>query len=64
MFRITYSYNVLDINLTNLTKGVLCELNSTRELLLPFAQIELTHITHFTYNAMELSLVYQSVLCI
>ena len=53
----------LDINLTNLTKGVLCELNSTRELL-TFAQIELTHITYFTDNAMEVSLVYQSVLCI
>ena len=53
----------LDINLINLTKGDLCELNSTRELLLPFAQIKLTYITHFTDNAMEVSLVYQSVLC-
>ena len=25
-------------------------MNSTRELLLPFAQIELIHITHFTDN--------------
>ena len=54
----------LDINLTNLTKGVLYELNSTRELLLPFAQIELTHIRHVTDNVMVVSLVYQSVLCI
>ena len=38
----------LDINLTNLTKGVLCELTTTRELLLPLAQIELTHILHIS----------------
>ena len=54
----------LDKLFTNLTKGVLCELTSTRELLLPIAQIELTYITHFTDNSMEVSLVYQSVLCI
>ena len=35
--------------------------SSGRGTLLLFAQIELTHITHFTDNAMEVSLVYQSV---